>query len=40
MYLLVLLYGEEDMVSLLLYCFLATNVVIDCFSLLNFSPYD
>lgn len=39
-FLLVLLYGEEDMVSLFLCCFLATNVVIDCFSLLNFSTYD
>lgn len=39
--LLVRLDGEEDMVSLLLYCFLATNVVIDCFSLfLNFSTYN
>lgn len=40
-FLLVRLDGEEDMAhSLLLYCFLATNVVIDCFSLLNFSTYD
>lgn len=39
-FLLVRLYGEEDMVSLLLCFFLATNVVIDCFSLLNFSTYD
>lgn len=39
-FLLVRLYGE-DMVSLFLCCFLATNVVIDCFSLfLNFSTYD
>lgn len=42
-FLLVRLYlrsGKEDMVSLLLYCVLATNVVIDCFSLfLNFSTY-